>query len=419
MADNVKTVVFYTLGCKVNQYETQSIRKQFENKKSYKEVPFCFNADIYVINTCVVTKESARKSNYIARKIKKRNLGACIIITGCSVSGINKKKIFPLADFVVDNKNKNHLVDLFEKKEISDFTNLIDDFSLHTRAFLKIQDGCDSFCSYCVIPYVRGSIKSRDIKDIYQEIDLLANKDYKEIVLTGIHIGKFGKDTGQNILDILKYIEKKEQILRLRLSSFEPMEITDELIDFIKTSKKVCKHFHIPLQSGDNYILKQMNRNYNVEMYKEKIDKIKCKLGKSSVSTDIIVGFPGETFSNFENTLNAVKDIGFNKVHIFTYSDRDTTKAYKFKNKIGEIEKKERYNILCDVVKETTNKIKQGFTGKKVPVLIEKISDEKEFFGRGYSDLYFNVKVKNKNVKINEIFDVEIKDYNENELIGV
>ena len=402
MENIFNTVAFYTLGCKVNQYESQNIREQFLSQGNYKEVSFNEKSDVYVINTCVVTKESEKKARYLIRKIKKDYPFSRVIVTGCLTSGINKNKKIKDADTIISNDDKNNF---FEKEH-----KIISKFKSRTRAFLKIQDGCDSFCSYCIIPYVRDKIYSRPFDEICKEIDNLAENGYKEIVLTGIHIGKYGRNISNNIIDILNYLEEKKEIKRVRLSSFEPKEITDDLIKFIRHSQKVCSHLHIPLQSGDDNILEKMNRNYTCLEYKNIISKIKDSIKHIAVSTDIIVGFPGETKENFENTLKLVEDIKFSKVHIFKYSDRENTKAINFPYKISDIEKKSRFKILKEKTDEIINEYKRSFIGKTVSVLIENV------FG-GYSDNYLPVKIYNKSFEVNQIINAKVKDVKDGYLL--
>ncbi|MBU0650698.1 tRNA (N(6)-L-threonylcarbamoyladenosine(37)-C(2))-methylthiotransferase MtaB [bacterium] len=395
-----------TFGCKVNQYESQIIKEQFELNKDFTVARDKEKADVFVINSCVVTEKSEQKVKYVLRKLRKNNPLSVIVLTGCIVSGINKENFFSEADYIIANDDKDEIVDILRPGKEKSLINGISGFGSYVRVFLKIQDGCDSFCSYCIIPYVRNKFKSKSFKDVCVEIDSVAKNGCKEIVFTGIHLGKYGKNSDEKLLDVFSYVEQKQEIKRVRLSSFEPMEIDNTIIEFLKNSSKFCPHMHIPLQSGDDYILKRMNRNYISSEYLDVVNNLKSKIENISISTDIIVGFPGETEEHFENTRDLVKKAGFSRTHIFTYSDRKQTKAYCFENKIPEKIKKIRYNILKQDADKSAMDYKKGFVGQKIPVLIERVDGK---FGYGYSDRYLPVRVRGKDLNVNEIVTVSVE----------
>jgi len=325
----MKTCSFITLGCKVNQYETQALREAIISS-GYEEAPSNVTVDLCVINTCTVTSTSDDKSRQQIRKVIRNNPDATVIVTGCyAESDAEAIKKIEGVGYVFEKGKEDKIIDLIKNGFISNnnpvsvssnirdprtkklrrnesaFNLKVSKFDGHTRAFLKIEDGCDVFCSYCIIPYVRGKVTSKKLDDILFEAEQLVSNGYKEIVLTGIHLGAYGKETGyqRNIMDVLEKLQHVQGLERIRLSSIEVNEVTDRLIDIVADSDKVCPHFHLPLQSGDDYILKRMNRKYNAAQYLKTLEKIKGKMELPSISTDIMVGFPGENRDHFENTL--------------------------------------------------------------------------------------------------------------------
>lgn len=352
------TVGICSLGCKVNIYESEYVESLLKNH-GFKIVNFNDFADIYIINTCSVTNESDKKSRKMINSAKKRNKEAIIVVMGC-YSQVTSSKID--ADIVIGNKDKSLIIDYLKeylntKKPIKKIYNLredkyfepmiIDNFDTHTRAFVKIQDGCNAFCSYCIIPYTRGSIRSKKISDVINEVTNLVNNGYKEIVLTGIHTGKYGIDLNTNLENLLRELIKIKNLYRLRLSSIEINEITPGIMDLIKTSPKIASHFHIPLQSGSDKILKNMNRKYDLDYFKERIKEIKSLRNDISITTDLIVGFPGETDSDFNETINTLKELNFTKIHTFPYSPREGTPASEMPNQVdGNIKKKRVREVL-------------------------------------------------------------------------
>lgn len=345
-----------SLGCKVNIYESEVVTDLLK-KGGYEIVPFEDKADIYIINTCSVTNESDKKSRKMINRAKKNNSEAIIVVMGCYsqvssddieadiiLGNKDKSKIVEiLNDFIRDRESKKIIYDLssveFEKMEISHFDN-------HTRAFVKIQDGCNAFCSYCIIPYTRGRVRSKNKEDVIEEVSRLVKDGYKEIVLTGIHTGRYGIDINSSLYELLCELVKIPNIYRIRLSSIEINEVTPEIIDLYKNNKIMARHLHVPLQSGSNKILKLMNRRYNKEEFMKMIDKLR-EIEDISLTTDLIVGFPNETDDDFEETMDTLKKIHFTKIHTFPYSRRRGTVADKMDGHIsGDIKKKRVHDVI-------------------------------------------------------------------------
>ncbi|MGI6325285.1 MAG: tRNA (N(6)-L-threonylcarbamoyladenosine(37)-C(2))-methylthiotransferase MtaB [Bacilli bacterium] len=410
----------YTLGCKVNAYESEYIINQLISK-GYEIVPFNTLADIYIINTCTVTNISDSKSmKAINKAINKKN-NAIIVVIGCLVqSKFNSLKENRDIDILIGNKDKSKVVDYVEQyikaKEriikIYDLKNLpfenmdIDCFYDRTRAFVKIQDGCNNYCSYCIIPYVKGNIRSKSPHDVINEINNLVNNGYLEIVLTGIHTGSYGRDLNNySLAKLLKEIVKIKNLKRLRISSIEITEIDDEILNLIKEHKVIVNHLHIPLQSGCNKILKAMNRKYDVEYYNDVINKIRAIRPNIAITTDVIVGFPGETDEDFNDTYNFIKKIKFSKLHVFPYSKRDNTVAAKLDNQVDEKIKKSRVNKLIQLSKRLEKEYMNKFISKEIKVLFE---TDKDGYYIGHTSNYLEVKVaSNKDLK-GKIVNVKI-----------
>ena len=410
------TVSLITFGCKVNQYETQLYRESFaadgfEIKNSGEP------SDIILINTCCVTKRAEKESrNFIARSLK---ISSRVIVTGCYVEKEDNylRERFPQIEIVKRDKLLPHLSppplrgrteeggSYFQKR-----INKIHYFSGHTRAFIKIEDGCEKFCSYCIIPYVRGRVKNREAKEILEEIKELAGNGYQEFVITGVDLGAY-----QGLADLLFQLEKIEGVERIRLSSLEPGDITDSLIDILSSSPRFCPHLHIPLQSGDDKILQLMNRDYTVNDYRKTIAKIREKIPEICISTDVMVGFPGEDEEAFKNTARIIEEVGFSRVHCFRYSTREKTRAAKLANPVEEEKKKERVKNLILLAKGISQKIKKRFLGKTAAVLIEK--KRKDEYSFGYSRHYLPVLIKEE-VGVNRIIKVKIKNLKEDYLVG-
>ena len=360
-----------SLGCKVNIYESELVTNILKNN-NYTVVDFEDKADIYIINTCSVTNESDKKSRKMINRAKKNNPAAIIIVMGC-YSQVNAEDID--VDIVLGNKDKSKIVEIIEeyiktkqkKKIIYDLTKVdfekmeITNFDSHTRAFVKIQDGCNAFCSYCIIPYVRGRVRSKDPEDVIKEVTTLLEKGYKEIVLTGIHTGRYGTDINTTLEELLNKLVNIPNIYRIRLSSIEINEITPGIKDLLKENKVMAKHLHIPLQSGSNKILKLMNRRYNKEEFLSMVDNLK-DIPDISLTTDLIVGFPNEDEEEFNETIDTLKKIGFTKIHTFPYSKRKGTPAAIMDNQVSPEEKKRRVHRILDL----SNKYEHNFYESKI-----------------------------------------------------
>ncbi len=360
-----------SLGCKVNIYESELVTNILKNN-NYTVVDFEDKADIYIINTCSVTNESDKKSRKMINRAKKNNPAAIIIVMGC-YSQVNAEDID--VDIVLGNKDKSKIVEIIEeyiktkqkKKIIYDLTKVefekmeITNFDSHTRAFVKIQDGCNAFCSYCIIPYVRGRVRSKDPEDVIKEVTTLVEKGYKEIVLTGIHTGRYGTDINTNLEELLNKLVNIPNIYRIRLSSIEINEITPGIKELLKENKVMAKHLHIPLQSGSNKILKLMNRRYNKEEFLSMVDNLR-DIPDISLTTDLIVGFPNEGEEEFNETIDTLKKIGFTKIHTFPYSKRKGTPAATMDNQVSPEEKKKRVHRILDL----SNKYEHNFYESKI-----------------------------------------------------
>ncbi|WP_311516782.1 tRNA (N(6)-L-threonylcarbamoyladenosine(37)-C(2))-methylthiotransferase MtaB [uncultured Anaerococcus sp.] len=421
-----------TLGCKVNQYESEAVEEIFKARGFKKKEE---NADIYVINTCTVTNMSDRKSRQMISRARRDNPDAVIAVMGC-YSQVKPEEVSAIegVDIVLGSRNKEEVVDLCEdvlqnKKAIDKVlalseTKTIEDLEISnqeamTRAYMKIQDGCNMYCSYCLIPYARGNIASRDMDSIKKEAKRLSENGYKEIVLTGIHVASYGKDlkNGTSLIDVIEEVAKTDGIERIRLSSMEPRHITRDFLLRMKATKKACDHFHLSLQSGSDDILRAMNRKYDTEVFKEKVALIREVFPNAGLTTDIIVGFPTETDQNHQETMDFVKEIKFSKTHLFKYSKRDGTKAADMKPEVdGNIKRKRLKELEIIEAKIRRNFLKEQI-GKTLSVLFESKSDL-EGFKSGYSTNYLRVNVK-ADLADNEIRDCLITEIKNEELIGV
>jgi threonylcarbamoyladenosine tRNA methylthiotransferase MtaB len=430
----MKKVAFYTLGCKVNQYETEAMEENFE-KKSYKIVNDDEVADIYVINTCTVTNLSDRKSRQFIRRAKKTNEDSIIAVVGC-YSQVSPDEVFEIegVDVVIGTTDRERIVELCEQaKEKSEKINIvkdiktqkefetinIDDIKSKTRAYIKIQDGCNQYCSYCIIPYARGPIRSRDLEDIISETEKLVNVGFKEVVLTGIHVASYGKEKSKiNLTTVLEEVSNIKGIERVRLSSIEPTLINDEFMERILATGKVCDHFHLSLQSGSDTVLKRMNRKYTTGQYKDIVNLIKRYMPNAGITTDIIVGFPGETDVEFEETYNFVKEIGFSRIHVFKYSPRKGTPAADSKEQIDGNIKNIKSEKLIKLGDELMAKFYSKFIDSNLHVLFEEETHKENEFIEGYTTNYIRVKAKNKPSIIGNIANVKINSIDGDILIG-
>ena len=432
-----KTVAFYTLGCKVNQYETNAMEQQFI-QNNYKIVENTEKADIYVINTCTVTNMADRKSRQMLRRVKEINKSAIIVVCGCYaqvakseiqqipevdiILGINEKnKIVQIVEEYLANKdNIIEVADVSKQKEFLDFGDVT--YTEKNRAVIKVQDGCNMFCSYCLIPYARGRIRSRKIENVVSEIEKIAKQGIKEVVITGIHVASYGKDfDNENIrlINLLEEINKIEGIERIRLSSLEPTIVDEEFAQRLSKLEKICDHFHLSLQSGCDETLKRMNRKYTTARYKESTQILRKYYPNANFTTDVIVGFPGETNEEFNQTYKFLKEIGFYKMHIFKYSPRKGTVAEKLPNQVDGNIKEERSRKLIELSNNMQNEKNSQYIGKTVKVLFEEYENE---YYKGHTTNYMVVKVQTKEQEgfIDNIKDVEIteNDTQTEELIG-
>ena len=428
-----RVVKFITLGCKVNQYETNAMAQKFL-EKGYKVIEeYEQNGekpDICIINTCTVTNMSDRKSRQMLRREKENNKNVIVVAVGCYaqvaknelnkipeidlVLGNNEKVdiVKYVEDYINENENNIEIEDVMQSRLFSDFGDIT--FTEKTRAVVKIQDGCDRFCSYCIIPYARGRVRSRKPESIISEITKIAEKDIKEVVITGIHIASYGKDFKEEykLIDLLeginsfatllREINKIDGIERIRLGSIEPLLITDEFVERLKKIDKICHHFHLSLQSGCDETLKRMNRRYNTEQFKEIVKRLRNTYSDVNLTTDIIVGFPGETEEEFEKTYKFLDEIKFYKMHIFKYSQRKGTKAAVMQNQIPGDIKELRSRRLIELSNKNEFEINQKYIGKKVEVLFEK---EGVFKGHtaNYILVYCNDEKENLSNKIQEV----------------
>ena len=417
----MKKVAFITLGCKVNQYESNAMAELFM-KSGYEVIEPNEKADIYVVNTCTVTNMSDRKSRQALRKVKEENPHAIIAACGCYAQ-VAKKELEDMQeiDLVLGNNEKKNIVEYVEKfieekhkleidiedvmynKEYVDFGDIT--YTEKTRAVIKVQDGCDRFCTYCIIPYARGRVRSRKPESVISEIKKIAEEGIKEVVITGIHIASYGKDFKEEykLIDLLEEINKIEGIERIRLGSVEPLLITEDFIQRLSKLEKICHHFHLSLQSGCDETLKRMNRRYTTEQFKDIVDILRKTYKDVMLTTDIIVGFPDESEEEFKKTYEFLKDIKFYKMHIFKYSQRKGTKAASMKNQVDGKIKEERSNILLKLSDENEKYYNEQYIGKKLEVLFE---EEKNGYYQGHTANYILVKCKSNESLEETICDV-------------
>lgn len=404
----MKKVAFYTLGCKVNQYETEAMEELFE-KDGYTVVGEEEVADVYVINTCTVTNIGDRKSRQFIRRAKKLNKDSIIAVVGC-YSQVASDEIEKMGDVdvIIGTGDKSEIVKCCEEsktlkkqinivkssKNLRNFEELkIEDIKSRTRAYMKIQEGCNQYCSYCIIPYARGPIRSRDINNIIAEANRLANSGFKEIILTGIHVASYGKDLGNiGLLDVIKEISKVEGIERIRLSSMEPTLINSNFMKTVCKIPQFCDHFHLSLQSGSDTILKRMNRKYTTSEYSSIVDLIREYMPNAGITTDIIVGFPGEGEVEFKESLDFVKKIKFSRIHVFKYSPRKGTPASKYSDQVHGTIKNERSKKLISIGEELTKNFNQQLLGSTLDVLFEEESKDNPKYLEGYTTNYIRIK---------------------------
>lgn len=436
MEITMKKCALHSLGCKVNSYETQAMQKMMESA-GYEIVPFGEEiADIYIINTCSVTNIADRKSRQMIHKAKKLNPEAVVAAAGCYVESAGDN-IDEDVDIVIGNNEKSHLIEILNEyfehmdKEksvdigkVTDFDELNIDSPLeHTRAYVKIQDGCNRFCSYCIIPYVRGRIRSRKPDDVMAEIKRVAASGCKEVVLTGIHLSSYGldfKDSTVKLIDVIEAVNRIEGIERIRLGSLEPLIVTEEFVRRLAKCKKICPHFHLSLQSGCDETLKRMNRRYNVDEYYKGVELLREYFPDAAVTTDVIVGFPGETEEEFNITKKYLEKVCFYEMHVFKYSRRKGTAADKMPDQIPENIKSERSTELLELNEILSNGYREKYIGKKVKVLLEEnhIIENKKYI-IGFTDTYVRVALENPEEKLytNQIVNVRVKKLFEKDMV--
>ncbi len=428
MSSQYKTVAFYTLGCKLNFSETSTILKDFSNV-GFKQVSYKETADIYVLNTCSVTENADKEARKLIRQAKRRNPNSIMAVIGCYaqlkpkeisqiegvdiVLGANQK--FNLIDYLDGLRlNTNEKVHSSKIKQVDDF---IPSYSLgeRTRSYLKVQDGCNYTCSFCTIPLARGKSRSNSIEKTIKVAKELSKKNIREIVLTGINIGDFGTNRHETFYDLIKKMDKLNNIDRLRISSIEPNLLSDEIIEFCAESKKFMPHFHIPLQSGSNKILSLMKRRYNKELYKMKINKVRSFLPNCSIGVDVMVGFPGESEQEFLKTYSFLNNLDISYLHVFTYSERNNTKAIKYKDVVSKIDRAKRSKMLRILSDKKKRYFYNRFVNTKRPVLFESIKNNRVI---GHTDNYIKVEIDgNKNI-INTIKTVKLTKMKDQTLIG-
>lgn len=452
-----KKVALHSLGCKVNAYETEAIAEMFE-KRGYEIAPFKEGADIYIINTCTVTNIADRKSRQMLHKAKKMNENAIVVAVGCYAQAFSENLEKDEAiDIIVGNDMKKDIVDIVEKnskkavmdindtKQKHEFEELnIESVSEHTRAYIKIQDGCNQFCTYCIIPYARGRVRSRKPDNIMREVDRLIEKGYKEIVLTGIHLSSYGIDfedkagvnqnvnqdpanqqkarkaTQKNIrlIDVIKQIGEKKEIERIRLGSLEPRIITGEFMEELKKIPSFCPHFHLSLQSGCNATLRRMNRRYTTEEYLQGVKLIREYYEEAAITTDVIVGFPGETEEEFTECRQFLEKVNFAKMHIFKYSRREGTKAAVMAHQVDDSVKAARSNILMDLDEKLHKEYLEKFIGRCISVLFEeRIEINGEEYFVGHTMEYVKAAVKTEDNLENKIIEVKADRLLNNEIM--
>lgn len=434
-----KKVALHNLGCKVNAYEVEAMQQLLE-QAGYEIVPFREGADVYLINTCTVTNIADRKSRQMLHKAKKMNPDAIVVATGCyAQTDTEKLKADAAVDLILGNNQKNRIVEalaeyekehakkarVIEINKTKEYEELsIDHTAEHVRAYIKVQDGCNQFCTYCIIPYARGRVRSRSIEEILEEVGSLAEKGYKEVVLTGIHLSSYGvdfkeEDKKQNLLSLIREVHAIEGIRRIRLGSLEPRVITEEFMEGLSSLPKVCPHFHLSLQSGCDKTLKAMNRRYSAREYREKCALIRKYYPVPALTTDVIVGFPQESQEDFFASYEFVKDICFYETHIFKYSRRQGTKAAAMEGQIPEAVKGERSDKMLKLHEQRAREYQEAMLGKNLEILLE---EEVEICGKayylGHSREYVKVALpKAEGLKVNDLLKVKTTGFLEEHIL--
>ena len=419
---NMKKVALHNLGCKVNAYEMDAMQEMLENN-GYEIVPFREGADIYIINTCTVTNMADRKSRQMIHRAKKMNPNAIVVATGCYVQAQEQEgTVDECIDVLIGNNRKKDLIQILEEhteKAVIDINHTkeyeymhISKTGEHTRAYIKVQDGCNQFCTYCIIPFARGRVRSRDKEDVIREVTDLARNGYQEVVLTGIHLSSYGVDLeNENLLSLILAVHEVEGIQRIRLGSLEPRIITEEFVKVISGLPKMCPHFHLSLQSGCNETLRRMNRRYTAEEYFEKCQLLRKYFENPALTTDVIVGFPGETDEEFAESMAFVDKVNFYETHIFKYSKRQGTKAAEMKNQVPEQVKTVRSNEMLALDEKKRKAYEKLWIGKDVEVLVEEeIQRDGMRLQVGHTKEYMKIAVETKEDLQNRFITVQIGD---------
>lgn len=420
-----KKAALHNLGCKVNAYETEAMQQMLE-KAGYEIVPFAPGADVYVINTCTVTNIADRKSRQMLHKAKKMNPHAIVVAAGCYVQAAKEDlEVDDAIDIVIGNNRKKELVEIlreYEQSQKEEFvmdvnhTGEYEELSIsrtaeHTRAYIKVQDGCNQFCSYCIIPYARGRVRSREQEDVLTEVKELAANGYQEVVLTGIHLSSYGIDRGTTLMNLILAVHEIHGIRRIRLGSLEPRIITEEFASTLSSLPKICPHFHLSLQSGCDATLKRMNRKYTAEEYFEKCRILRKYFERPALTTDVIVGFPGETEEEFEITREFLTKIQFYETHIFKYSRRKGTRAAEMENQVSDEKKTERSNILLELNRENKVLYENERTGRTDEVLFEElVMLDGEAYYTGHTKEYIRMAIPAAEDYTNRIMNVCVGD---------
>ena len=420
----MKKAALHNLGCKVNAYETEAMQHLLE-EAGYEIVPFTQKADVYVINTCSVTNMADRKSRQMLHKAKKNNPDSIVVAAGCYVQTSEKEVLNDLSvDIVIGNDRKHDLVRLLEEYSLDSVNDTVDDINdgkhdfeelfidqtkEHTRAFIKVQDGCNQFCSYCIIPYARGRVRSRRFENVIAEVERLAANGFKEVVLTGIHLSSYGVDFEEatGLLELIQAVNAVKGIERIRLGSLEPKIVTEHFASELSKLDKICPHFHLSLQSGCDATLKRMNRKYTTKEYERGCELLRKYFVHPAITTDVIVGFPGETEEEFEQTKAYLEHIHFYEMHIFKYSRRKGTVADKMKEQVADTVKSERSAVLLALEKAQSLEYRKMYIGKKLEVLIEELTEiDGRSYYTGYTKNYIRVAIAADEFKDNPVNDI-------------
>jgi len=409
MEEKSKKFKIVTLGCRTNQYESQAYHDQL-TQLGYSRADGDEAADLCIVNTCTVTEAADKGSKQEIKQLAKRNPGAKLVVTGCSAERQPEElKAIGGVTHVVANKDKEQLLQhLFPDLEVPEFA--IRHFDAHTRAFVKVQDGCNSFCTYCIIPYVRGRSRSRSISDIVREVEGLIAQGFQEVVLTGINIGDFDGNKEENpdrLADLVRVVDKIPGLKRLRISSIDPDEVDDDLMDAVLGGQNTCPSFHLVLQSGSNAVLKRMNRKYTRQIFMETVEKLKKAEPHFTFTTDVIVGFPGETDFDFKETLAVMEEVQFAKVHMFPYSPRPRTRAALYPNQVPADLMRERKGEVLRVAEQTAFQLRNAFLGTRQWVLTEQIDPHKPDWISGHSGGFLPILIPRREYAANQLIEVE------------